>query len=362
MVRGGLGTYGLTLLYIVGGNGNGGAIYTHGELVMTNCTLWANKAEGGDAIIASAGGAGSGGGLCANAGSVTLQNVSFAGNSAVGGRDLAGRDTALLANNQGGGIFASTNSTVSLSNTILAYSPSGWNSLGTVIDGGHNISSDGTAGFTAVSSKNNTDPILGPLGDYGGGQLTLPLLAGSPAIDAGDSDSCPPTDQRGISRPYGSGCDIGAFESAPPYTVAGTIRGNADPRGITISIGNVLTNGDASGRYRLVGLSPGEFVLAPSAAETRFSPGNRTIILGPDTLNADFRAYRLNSLAAESLSNRLIRIVYAGDPALSYVVERSTNLFDWSASTNTADSNGLIEIVESSEGIGTPQYFRARKP
>jgi hypothetical protein len=124
----------------------------------------------------------------------------------------------------------------------------------------------------------------------------------------------------------------------------------------------VSTNGDASGRYKLAGLGSGEFVLAPSAPETRFSPGNRTITLGPDMVSVDFRAYRLNSLAAESLTNRLIRIVYAGDPALSYVVERSTNLFDWSPSTNTADSNGLIEIIESSVGIGAPQYFRVRKP
>jgi len=41
----------------------------------------------------------------------------------------------------------------------------------------------------------------------------VPLLPGSPAIDAGDSAYCPATDQRGIARPQGAGCDIGAFES-----------------------------------------------------------------------------------------------------------------------------------------------------
>jgi hypothetical protein len=275
---------------------------------------------------------------------------------------VGGKDTTVAAN-QGGAIFVSTNSIVSLNNTILAYSPSGGNCYGIVTDAGHNISSDGTAGFSDSRSRNDTDPVLGPLGDYGGGQLTLPLLAGSPAIDAGDSNSCPPTDQRGIARPYGGGCDIGAFESAPPYRVAGTFGGNADPAAITISIANVSTNVGPSGHYKIDGLSPGQFVLTPGAPATRFTPSTRTITLGPDILDAGFRAYRLNSVAAESLTNRLIRIVYAGDPGVSYVLERSTNLFDWLPdATNNADTNGLIEMIESSVGASMPQFFRARKP
>jgi hypothetical protein len=40
----------------------------------------------------------------------------------------------------------------------------------------------------------------------------LALLPGSPAIDAGDDLTCPPADQRGVRRPQGAHCDIGAFE------------------------------------------------------------------------------------------------------------------------------------------------------
>jgi hypothetical protein len=44
----------------------------------------------------------------------------------------------------------------------------------------------------------------------------MPLLAGSPAIDAGDSAGCAvPTDQRGVPRNQGARCDIGAFELSP---------------------------------------------------------------------------------------------------------------------------------------------------
>jgi len=56
------------------------------------------------------------------------------------------------------------------------------------------------------------DPLLGTLGNYGGSTQTIPLLAGSSAINTGDDAVCPATDQRGVSRPQGTHCDIGAFE------------------------------------------------------------------------------------------------------------------------------------------------------
>jgi hypothetical protein len=37
-------------------------------------------------------------------------------------------------------------------------------------------------------------------------------MAGSPAIDAGDNAACPAFDQRGVKRPQGNACDIGAVE------------------------------------------------------------------------------------------------------------------------------------------------------
>ena len=57
-----------------------------------------------------------------------------------------------------------------------------------------------------------TDPLLGTLGNYGGFTQTIPLLAGSSAIDTGNDAVCPATDQRGVTRPQGAHCDIGAYE------------------------------------------------------------------------------------------------------------------------------------------------------
>ncbi len=64
------------------------------------------------------------------------------------------------------------------------------------------------------------DAILAPLASNGGSTQTHALVAGSPAIDAIPAESCaqgdPATDQRGVSRPRGAGCDIGAYEFGGP--------------------------------------------------------------------------------------------------------------------------------------------------
>ncbi len=77
--------------------------------------------------------------------------------------------------------------------------------------------------------------MLGPLQNNGGPTQTHALLPGSPAINTGSPDCPPPaTDQRGVARPQGARCDIGAFElrpedSTPPVitpTVTGTLGSN----------------------------------------------------------------------------------------------------------------------------------------
>jgi hypothetical protein len=120
-----------------------------------------------------------------------------------------------------GGIF-SDSGTATLQNSILANNPSGGSCSGIMTSNGYNLSSDGTCNFNGPGDLNNSDPKLGQLGNYGGPTQTIPLLSGSPAIDAGNPSGCTDglghllkTDQRGDPRPNTEdtgGCDRGAYE------------------------------------------------------------------------------------------------------------------------------------------------------
>lgn len=127
-------------------------------------------------------------------------------------------------------------------NTILANSPGRncpspspdprW--ITRITDGGGNLSSDASCGFSEPSSVNSTDAQLGPLRDNGGPTLTMAPLSGSPAIDLGvnavavDSAGVPlATDQRGVGFarifPSGGTVDRGAIEVAG-FRFAGFFR------------------------------------------------------------------------------------------------------------------------------------------
>jgi hypothetical protein len=83
--------------------------------------------------------------------------------------------------------------------------------------GGGNVESPGdTCLFDDPTDQVNVSALdlgLDVLADNGGATKTHALLPGSAAIDAGTPDCPPPsTDQRGVTRPQGAACDIGAFE------------------------------------------------------------------------------------------------------------------------------------------------------
>jgi hypothetical protein len=84
-----------------------------------------------------------------------------------------------------------------------------------VSSGGHNLVGS-TAGCTfghLGSDLLGKDPKLGKLSNNGGPTQTLALLRGSPAIDAVPVSAClVHVDQRGVKRPQGPRCDIGAYE------------------------------------------------------------------------------------------------------------------------------------------------------
>jgi hypothetical protein len=78
---------------------------------------------------------------------------------------------------------------------------------------GTNLDSDGSCSFTGRGHLHEVDPQLEPLTDNGGSTPTHRLREGSPAIDSALDFWCTAVDQRGVSRPIGGGCDIGAYEA-----------------------------------------------------------------------------------------------------------------------------------------------------
>jgi predicted outer membrane repeat protein len=164
----------------------------------------------------------------------SLVNVTFAGNSSSdkGGAIYNWESSPSLkhvtmsgnASNAGGAIYNDQNSNPSIVNSIL-YGDTGGeivNNSGTALVT-YSIVQGGYAGVGNIDQ----DPVLGPLQDNGGFTQTMALGPGSPALDAGDNAYCPSTDQRGVTRPQGSGCDIGAYEYAE--TIIPTLTVTASP-------------------------------------------------------------------------------------------------------------------------------------
>jgi CSLREA domain-containing protein len=232
------------------GSNDGGAIRNQGTLVVTNSTFSGNTSNNQGGGIFSTGtlevsnstfsgnSSQSKGGAIGNrsTGTATVSNSTFSDNSALSGGAIANDLNLLAVTNStfsgnsaaagGGGIFKDFGA-VTLKNTIVANSPAGGGCNVTITDGGGNLEwPDDTCGFATPSA----DPMLGPLADNGGPTQTHALGAGSAAIDA--AVDCPPpaTDQRGVRRPQGSACDIGAFELDQPLTVTiNQASGQADP-------------------------------------------------------------------------------------------------------------------------------------
>lgn len=214
-----------------GADGTGGAVWSTWWGLMTNCTVYGNRATGGNGgnggdgsgTLPTGGDGGNGGsGWGAgvfNAGTISVDNCTIANGAAIGGTNgVAGQGTFSGSPGQmgqalGGGIASSAGS-FNLINSIVTASTSGGNGFGTIIDLGHNISSDGSLTLNGSGSSINTDPKVGPLANNGGPTATMMLLSGSPAINRIAPAAAPNVDQRGYPRPLPVGglSDIGAVE------------------------------------------------------------------------------------------------------------------------------------------------------
>ena len=217
-----------------GEGGDGGGLSIDGLRVenLSNSTFASNT--GGDGGDGGGAGTGSGpqtagAGAPGGGGGGIYSSTSF--------EDIVGTHLTIAANSAGtpgsgasnggraGGIWNDSflGKKFTLQNTIVASNTGPQcqtTQTGGIPDGPHNLvfpseSSCGAAG--------GGDPRLSALAPHGGFAPTMTLLAGSAAINAaGTGAPCTATDQRGVDRPKGSACDIGAVErSLPAAATAG---------------------------------------------------------------------------------------------------------------------------------------------
>lgn len=241
-----------------GGDSFGGALYSAGPCAVTNCTFLANLAVGGGggdggpgqyrAGKGGSGGTGTGGAVY-SASTAYLINCTVWENGAQGGANgLAG--SAPFSSVDGspgashGGGLARRGGTFVVANSIVGGSAPGRDAYGAMTDKGFNLWSDTSIRPARRStSRNATNPQLGPFGFYGGPTLTIPLLTNSPARDKIPPASAPAADQRGIPRPVNSLSDIGAYEyeAAGPPVVLRSPRDLEALQGTTASLNAIVS-------------------------------------------------------------------------------------------------------------------------
>lgn len=241
-------------------SGSGGGIYTYGStssLSITNSTLSGNSAEYGGGIYnssnasliiagstLSANPAGTGGALY-NAGNMWLANSTLSGNEAYdfGGGIFNGggawiHNSSIVFNTLVEGTdlgAAGIDGNVALYNSIVAgnirlFTSTYQDCSGTIhIEGVNLFSTYSNCTFSGPGSASllNSLSLLGPLQNNGGPTKTHALLLGSTAIGTGDNTLCAAwpvlnLDQRGVTRPQGSQCDVGAYE-APQNLIISSI-------------------------------------------------------------------------------------------------------------------------------------------
>ncbi len=204
--------------------------FPSGLMLILESTISGNSIPAGEESAYGAG--------IANAGFLEILDCTVASNTAAG------------PNSFGGGFYNVGEMDVAatiVANNTAATGNNGYISAGEVYSDGYNIDSEDSCGFDDPTDLVNTNPLLGPLQDNGGPTPTHALHHGSPAIDRIiecssffffvsplqqkiQSIISPEanlftqkvnqiffsfdTDQRGVPRPQGSGCDIGSYELA----------------------------------------------------------------------------------------------------------------------------------------------------
>ncbi|MCA9446659.1 MAG: right-handed parallel beta-helix repeat-containing protein, partial [Candidatus Omnitrophica bacterium] len=187
-----------TVLDNTGLTGSGGVRVFADQLTMTNCVVGGNDASGNLVIGGSTGGLSLPGG--SREGNLTIVNCTIADNTAEHTEGAGSQDTA--------GILVADNADVAIVNSIV------WNGTramefdnDSIVSIAHSALSQNFQGDGNIFE----DPLFFQPWDGESADLRLPC--DSPCVDAGTIDGAPSRDIEGVTRPRGSGVDMGAYEN-----------------------------------------------------------------------------------------------------------------------------------------------------
>ncbi|HEX4143209.1 MAG TPA: choice-of-anchor Q domain-containing protein [Pirellulales bacterium] len=256
-----------------GGNALGGGIFmgnaASGIDDVYDDTIYKNMALGGAGENA---GSGYGGGVedSMTSSSIWFTNSTIASNTAAASSSNFG---GTAGQSSGGGIDHNlvTTGSIKVTNTIIDndMAATGPDFSGATTSSEYSLLGNAAAatGFNTGFDDNllNENPDLGPLQNNGGPTYTMALLAGSPAIGAGNVIDAGAaglmTDQRGLPRVVENTVDIGAYQTqtiaAPSITVASTTENVQTTSGLVIN-----SSSGATTSYQITDITGGTLFLA----------------------------------------------------------------------------------------------------
>ncbi len=348
--------------------GSGGGIFSNANLSLTNCTISDNYS----------GCFGNGGGICGSV-PLTITNCTICYNYVYTYDGRIGTESLNGETGCGGGIYG----TADVTNTIIAHNylhsyQRGPDVYGTLYSHGYNlITTTEDYLIEGVDTGNilGVDPKLGPLADNGGRTQTRALLAGSPAIDKGNSPGLS-KDQRGYTRPVdiavipnaGDGSDIGAYEYNPTASISGKITyGGTGFAGVKLTGSNNggFTTTDSAGNYTLKVASLWSGTVTPAQSGYTFTPAIRTYTnVGTDITEQNYTG--LPTVASQISLNRTqlnfgakkgdnttlsqsFSIANVGGGVLRCTL--SSNAYWLNLSQTTVIQDGVVTVTVSPEGL-----------
>jgi hypothetical protein len=263
-----------------------------------------------------------------NKGSLTLLNSTISGNRSAG---LSNYGTATIINstltdNRVRAIDqTSSSASITLQNSIIGAQQVCNISSGKIQTKGNNIfSSDCAKPVSIMSSDYVGDARVSELIN----NTYHALLPGSPAIDVIDPAAsdvyCPATDQRGIPRPTGARCDIGAYEYTIPGAAASLILSGSEQIigllqepmvplqvQVTDSIGAPIAG------------VPVTFIAPSSGASGSFNGSLTSVVQTNASGIAAPKGYRANNISG----SYLIQVSLPGLTSVTFALNNSSGLY-----------------------------------